>query len=119
MTRVVAAVVISHGAAAARDLHRSLPALQAQVDDVVVVANTPASVGSVPEGVRVLNDPNQAVVTVAPPAAEEAVVATAATTEVAAAAEPEVLTERKPKEEAAAEAFNAAYAAYRDARIDV
>src|SRR6185295_1668222 len=57
----------------------------------------------VPEGVRILNDPNQAVVTVAPPAAEEAVVATAATTEVAAA-EPEVLTERKPKEgEAAAE----------------
>src|SRR6266849_2798940 len=54
----------------------------------------------VPEGVLVLNDPNQAVVTVAPPAAEEAVVATAATTEVAAA-EPEVLTERKPKEEAA------------------
>ncbi len=55
----------------------------------------------VPEGVRILNDPNQAVVTVAPPAAEEAVVATAATTEVAAA-EPEVLTERKPKEEAPA-----------------
>jgi large subunit ribosomal protein L25 len=57
----------------------------------------------VPEGVRILNDPNQAVVTVAPPAAEEAVVATAATTEVAAAAEPEVLTERKPKEGEAAE----------------
>jgi large subunit ribosomal protein L25 len=57
----------------------------------------------VPEGVRVLNDPNQAVVTIAPPAAEEAVVAAAATTE-ATAAEPEVLTERKPKEgEAAAE----------------
>ncbi len=57
----------------------------------------------VPEGVRVLNDPNQAVVTVAPPAAEEAVVAAAATTE-ATAAEPEVLTERKPKEEEAVEA---------------
>ena len=57
----------------------------------------------VPEGVRVLNDPNQAVVTVAPPAAEETVVAAAVTTE-ATAAEPEVLTERKPKEgEAAAE----------------
>jgi large subunit ribosomal protein L25 len=55
-----------------------------------------------PEGVRILNDPNQAVVTVAPPAAEEVVAATAATTEVAPA-EPEVLTERKPKEEAAAE----------------
>jgi large subunit ribosomal protein L25 len=54
----------------------------------------------VPEGVRVLNDPNQAVVTVAPPAAEEVVAAAAPTAE-AAVAEPEVLTERKPKEEAA------------------
>ena len=54
----------------------------------------------VPEGVRVLNDPNQAVVTVAPPAAEEVAAVAAAPTE-AAAAEPEVLTERKPKEEAA------------------
>ncbi|HSB41837.1 MAG TPA: 50S ribosomal protein L25 [Methylomirabilota bacterium] len=53
----------------------------------------------VPEGVRVLNDPNQAVVTVAPPAAEEVAVAAAPTE--AVAAEPEVLTERKPKEEAA------------------
>ena len=56
----------------------------------------------VPEGVRILNDPNQAVVTVAPPAAEEAVAVTAVTTEVTAA-EPEVLTERKPKEGEAAE----------------
>jgi large subunit ribosomal protein L25 len=56
-----------------------------------------------PEGVRILNDPNQAVVTVAPPAAEEVVAATAAATTEAAPAEPEVLTERKPKEEAAAE----------------
>jgi large subunit ribosomal protein L25 len=55
----------------------------------------------VPEGVRVLNDPNQAVVTVAPPAAEEVAAPTAVPTEAAAAAEPEVLTERKPKEEAA------------------
>ena len=49
----------------------------------------------VPEGVRILNDPGQAVVTVAAPMAEEvaAVVAPAAAT-----AEPEVLTERKPKE---------------------
>jgi large subunit ribosomal protein L25 len=53
----------------------------------------------VPEGVRVLNDPNQAVVTVAPPAAEEVAAVAAAPTETAAA-EPEVLTERKPKEEA-------------------
>lgn len=57
----------------------------------------------VPEGVRVLNDPNQAVVTVAPPAAEEVAAPTAAVPTEAAAAEPEVLTERKPKEEAAAE----------------
>lgn len=53
----------------------------------------------VPEGVRVLNDGNQAVVTVAPPAAEEVAAVAAAPTETAAA-EPEVLTERKPKEEA-------------------
>ena len=52
-----------------------------------------------PEGVRILNDPNQTVATVAPPAVEE-VAAPAAAAEVAAAsAEPEVLTERKPKEE--------------------
>lgn len=55
----------------------------------------------VPEGVRILNDPNQAVVTVAPPAAEEVAATAAPTTEAVAAAEPEVLTERKPKEEAA------------------
>jgi large subunit ribosomal protein L25 len=49
-----------------------------------------------PAGVRILNDPGQAVATVAPPMAEEApVVAATATT---ALAEPEVLTERKPKE---------------------
>jgi large subunit ribosomal protein L25 len=49
----------------------------------------------VPPGVRVLNDPGQAVATVSPPMAEE-VVAPAATA--AVTAEPEVLTERKPKE---------------------
>lgn len=54
----------------------------------------------VPQGVRILNDPNQAVVTVAPPAAEEVAAPTAVAAEVAAPAEPEVLTERKPKEEA-------------------
>jgi large subunit ribosomal protein L25 len=57
----------------------------------------------VPEGVRVLNDPGQAVVTVSPPMAEEEAAAPAAAAAVTAAAEPEVLTERKPKEEAAAE----------------
>jgi large subunit ribosomal protein L25 len=51
-----------------------------------------------PAGVRILNDPNQAVVTVAPPAAEEIAAPVAAVAE-AVPAEPEVLTERKPKEE--------------------
>jgi large subunit ribosomal protein L25 len=52
-----------------------------------------------PAGVRITNDPGQAVATVSPPMAEEvaAPVATAAVTP----AEPEVLTERKPKEEPA------------------
>jgi large subunit ribosomal protein L25 len=53
----------------------------------------------VPEGVRILNDPNQAVATVAPPAAEEEAAAPVVTAEAAAPAEPEVLTERKPKDE--------------------
>ena len=65
-----------------------------RIGDVLTVKDLKA-----PEGVRILNDPNQAVATVAPPAAEE-VAAPAAVAEVAAApAEPEVLTERKPKEE--------------------
>jgi large subunit ribosomal protein L25 len=55
---------------------------------------------AVPAGVRVLNDPNQAVATVSPPRAEEVPAAVAA---VAAPAEPEVLTERKPKEPTAEE----------------
>src|SRR5262245_2851505 len=54
----------------------------------------------VPEGVRILNDPTQAVVMVAPPMAEEAA-AGAAPVAAVGAAEPEVLTERKPKEGAA------------------
>jgi large subunit ribosomal protein L25 len=64
------------------------------IGDVLTVGNLQA-----PEGVRILNDPEQAVVTVAAPMAEEVVapVVPAATT-----AEPEVLTERKPKEEEAA-----------------
>jgi large subunit ribosomal protein L25 len=66
-----------------------------EIGDVLTVAQlTP------PPGVRILNDPGQAVATVSPPRAEETpeVAAVAAT---AAPAEPEVLTERKPKEEAA------------------
>jgi large subunit ribosomal protein L25 len=61
------------------------------IGDVLTVRDLAA-----PEGVRILTEPNQAVVTVAPPVAEEV----AAPAPVAAApAEPEVLTERKPKEE--------------------
>ena len=52
-----------------------------------------------PEGVRIMNDPGQAVVTVSPPMAEE--VAAPAVTAAVTPAEPEVLTERKPKEETA------------------
>jgi large subunit ribosomal protein L25 len=59
----------------------------------------------VPEGVRVLTPGAQAVATVAPPAAEEVAAPVAAAVEAVAAApaEPEVLTERKPKEEPEAE----------------
>jgi large subunit ribosomal protein L25 len=55
----------------------------------------------VPEGVRIIADPGQAVVTVAAPMAEEEA-APAAAEAAAVTAEPEVLTERKPKEEEAA-----------------
>lgn len=48
-----------------------------------------------PEGVRILNDRGQAVVTVAAPMVEEEVAPVAV---VAASTEPEVLSERKPKE---------------------
>jgi large subunit ribosomal protein L25 len=62
------------------------------IGDVLTVAELRA-----PEGVRILNDPGQAVATVAPPMAEEVAPAAAAPT-AAAVTEPEVLTERKPKE---------------------
>jgi large subunit ribosomal protein L25 len=62
------------------------------IGDVLTVADLRA-----PEGVRILNDPGQAVVTVAAPMAEE--VAAAATPAATTAAEPEVLTERKKEEE--------------------
>jgi large subunit ribosomal protein L25 len=52
-----------------------------------------------PEGVRIVNDPGQAVATVSPPMAEE-VAPTVEATAAVTPAEPEVLTERKPKEEA-------------------
>ena len=64
------------------------------IGDVLTVGDLRA-----PEGVRILNDPGQAVVTVAAPMAEE--VAAAATPAAATAtAEPEVLTERKKEEDA-------------------
>jgi large subunit ribosomal protein L25 len=52
----------------------------------------------VPEGVRILNDGGQAVVTVRPPMAEEAPAAAAPEAAATVTTEPEVLTERKPKE---------------------
>ncbi len=67
------------------------------IGDVLTVSDLQA-----PEGVRILNDPGQAIATVSPPMAEE-VAAPAAAPTAAATAEPEVLTERKPKEEEAAE----------------
>lgn len=60
------------------------------IGDVLTVGHLRA-----PEGVRILNEPTQAVATVLPPMAEEVV----APVVEAVAAEPEVLTERKPKEE--------------------
>lgn len=50
----VSAIVISHGDA--EELTSSLPALAAQVDEVVVIANVPGSVGDVPVGVRVIHN---------------------------------------------------------------
>lgn len=60
-----------------------------RIHDVATVADL-----RLPEGVRVTAPSSQPVVTVAPPMAEEVVAAAAAP-----AAEPEVVTERKPKEE--------------------
>jgi GT2 family glycosyltransferase len=51
----VSAVVVSHGHA--RELGKSLPGLALQVDEVVVIGNVPGSVGPVPGGVRVLENP--------------------------------------------------------------
>jgi N-acetylglucosaminyl-diphospho-decaprenol L-rhamnosyltransferase len=48
----VAAVVVSHGNAA--ELDRLLPALAPQVDELVVIANVPGSVGELPSGARLL-----------------------------------------------------------------
>ena len=51
----VSAVVVSHGHAA--ELTRSLPALVLQVDEMLVIANVPGSIGVFPGGVRVLENP--------------------------------------------------------------
>ena len=51
----VSAVVVSHGHAA--ELAHSLPALLAQADEIVVIANTPGSAAGVPDTVRVLENP--------------------------------------------------------------
>jgi large subunit ribosomal protein L25 len=64
------------------------------IGDVLTVADLRP-----PEGVRITNDPGQAVATVSPPMAEE--VAAPAATAAVTPAEPEVLTERKPKDDAA------------------
>src|SRR5262252_3081451 len=67
-----------------------------RIGDVLTVKDLKA-----PEGVRILNDPGQAVATVAPPMAEEVVAAAAPTAAAVSEAEvpTEVLTERKPKDE--------------------
>jgi large subunit ribosomal protein L25 len=72
-----------------------------EADVAALMIGTVLTVSSLvaPEGVRILNDPGQAVATVSPPMAEE--VAAPAAEVVAAPAEPEVLTERKPKAEEA------------------
>jgi N-acetylglucosaminyl-diphospho-decaprenol L-rhamnosyltransferase len=51
----VSAVVVSHGHAG--ELARMLPALLPQVDELVVVANTPGSAAGVPDAVHVLENP--------------------------------------------------------------
>lgn len=50
----ISAVVVSHGHA--HELEVSLPRILPEVDELVVVANVPGSVGSIPEGVRVLEN---------------------------------------------------------------
>ena len=65
------------------------------IGDVLTVRDLVA-----PPGVRVLNDPGQAIATVSPPMAEEVVAPAVAVVAPVATTEPEVLTERKPKEEA-------------------
>ena len=46
LAMTVSAIVVSHGHA--RELEQSLPALAPQVDELVVIANLPGSVGALP-----------------------------------------------------------------------
>ena len=50
-----AAVVVSHGNAA--ELERLLPALEPQVDELIVIANVPGSAGPLPAAVRLIENP--------------------------------------------------------------
>jgi large subunit ribosomal protein L25 len=68
------------------------------IGDVLTVADLHA-----PEGVRILNDPGQAVAIVAPPMAEEPTAVAPAAATAATTAEPEVLTERKTKDDEGAD----------------
>ena len=51
----ISAVIVSHGHAA--EVERSLAVLSPQVEQIVVVSNLPGSVGVVPPGVRVIENP--------------------------------------------------------------
>jgi N-acetylglucosaminyl-diphospho-decaprenol L-rhamnosyltransferase len=51
----ISAVVVSHGHSV--ELARTLPALVAQVDETLVLANVPGSIDEVPAAVRVLENP--------------------------------------------------------------
>ena len=51
---MISAVVVSHGHA--RELEQSLPALAPQVDELLVIANVPGSVGALPEGAQLLEN---------------------------------------------------------------
>ena len=51
---MISAIVVSHGHAA--ELEHSLPALAPQVDELLVIANVPGSVGELPERTRLLEN---------------------------------------------------------------
>ena len=51
----ISAVVVSHGHAV--ELEATLASLAPQVDEIVVVANLPGSIGALPAGIRVIENP--------------------------------------------------------------